>query len=110
MNRCRVEQFRNYRKGKWQTLFVNNWWVTFFLLGAYLLFTHTSAKKGVMITQLEEQMGTFKGEIVAAREMREELLLRIDSQNDPRWIEMVLMQKLGLVPEGQLKVLFQKRS
>ena len=110
MNHCRVEQFRNYRKGKWQTLFVNNLWVIFFVLGAYLFFTHASTKKGAMIAQLEKQVNTFKGEIVAAREMREELLLRIESQNDPRWIEMVLMQKLGLVPEGQLKVLFQKRS
>lgn len=30
----------------------------------------------------------------------------INSQSDPAWIELVLMQELGLVPEGYRKVVF----
>lgn len=30
----------------------------------------------------------------------------INSQTDPAWIELVLMKKLGLVPEGQKKIIF----
>jgi hypothetical protein len=38
--------------------------------------------------------------------LRERLLLQINSQSDPEWIELVLMQGLGLVPEGQTKAYF----
>lgn len=44
----------------------------------------------------------------AAVLVREEQLLQIQSQKDPRWIEMVLMRKLGLVPDNTLKVYFQR--
>lgn len=44
---------------------------------------------------------------IAALE-REELKLKILSQSDPAWIEMILMRELGVVPEGWLKVHFQK--
>jgi hypothetical protein len=40
---------------------------------------------------------------------KEDLKLRIESQNDPAWIEMVLMKELGVVPEGYVKVHFQKQ-
>lgn len=38
--------------------------------------------------------------------LRERLLLQINSQSDPEWIELTLMQGLGLVPEGQTKAYF----
>lgn len=37
---------------------------------------------------------------------REDLQLRLHSQGDPAWIEMVLMRDLGVVPEGWIKVQF----
>ncbi len=39
---------------------------------------------------------------------KEELLLQINSQRDPAWLEMVLKRNLGVVPEGQVKVYFKK--
>lgn len=39
---------------------------------------------------------------------QEELLLALASQEDPAWIELVLMRDLGVVPEGWLKVHFVK--
>lgn len=41
---------------------------------------------------------------------RKELRLRLNSQSDLRWIELVLMQGLGLVPEGQTKVYFSHKD
>ncbi|MDE3047241.1 MAG: hypothetical protein KGI83_02705 [Verrucomicrobiota bacterium] len=41
-------------------------------------------------------------------QIKEDLQLRIASQNDPAWIEMVLIRELGVVPEGFLKVHFKK--
>jgi hypothetical protein len=37
---------------------------------------------------------------------REELQQAIASQDDPAWIEMVLMRDLGVVPDGWLKIYF----
>jgi hypothetical protein len=37
---------------------------------------------------------------------REELLLNIQSQSDSTWVELILMKRLGLVPEGKTKVYF----
>ena len=42
--------------------------------------------------------------------IQEELKREIESQNDQSWIELVLMQKLGLVPEGQKKVHFVSKK
>lgn len=39
---------------------------------------------------------------------QDELRLQINSQSDPLWIEMTLMKGLGLVPEGQKKILFDE--
>lgn len=48
-----------------------------------------------------------KGKILALQE-KEQLALKIASQSDPAWIEMILMRDLGVVPEGYLKVHFKK--
>ena len=42
----------------------------------------------------------------AALSIQDELKREIASQEDENWIELVLMQKLGLVPEGHTKVHF----
>jgi hypothetical protein len=39
--------------------------------------------------------------------IQEKLLLTINSQSDPAWIELVLFRELGLVPEGAAKVWFK---
>ena len=44
------------------------------------------------------------------KDEKEYLELKIASQNDPAWIEMVLMRDLGVVPEGYLKVYFSGKS
>lgn len=38
---------------------------------------------------------------------KEQLQMKIASQIDPAWIEMILMRDLGMVPEGYLKVHFK---
>lgn len=47
-------------------------------------------------------------ELSQALQNKEDLQLRIASQNDPAWIEMVLIRELGVVPEGFLKVHFKR--
>jgi len=45
---------------------------------------------------------------MVAMEKNEDYHLRLASQSDPAWIEMILMRDLGVVPEGFLKVHFKK--
>lgn len=63
-----------------------------------------------MHQSLMERLALLEDEMEQVMQDREELLLRIDSQKDPTWVEMVLMRDLGVVPEGQTKVLFVDKS
>ena len=51
------------------------------------------------LTQLEETR-------TMALETNQKLRAQINSQSDIAWIELVLKRELGLIPEGQTKVLF----
>jgi hypothetical protein len=42
--------------------------------------------------------------------VQEDLLLQINSQSDPEWVELTLMRGLGLVPEGQIKAYFSHNA
>jgi len=41
---------------------------------------------------------------------QENLRLELNSQSDTDWVELALMKGLGLVPEGQIKVLFTEEN
>ena len=85
-----------------------NWWVVLFCLMTSLIYLHfcKAKKNGVALLTLRlEQM---EKERWLALQQKEDLSLRIASQNDPAWIEMILMRDLGVVPEGFLKVHFKK--
>ena len=59
-----------------------------------------------MLTRLH----SLEKEKAIAMAEQQELILQIESQADPAWVEMVLKRNLGLVPEGQVKVYFKKGS
>lgn len=83
-----------------------NWWVLLFVVACFLIYLNTTSEKHKLIMTLEEQLQGFKAEKEACQHEYEELLLQVNSQNDPAWIEMVLKKRLGLVPEDQVKVYF----
>lgn len=60
--------------------------------------------------EIKSRFHTLEYERLLATQEHEELLLQIRSQSDPAWIEMTLKKNLGLVPEGQVKVYFEKCS
>ena len=55
---------------------------------------------------LKKQMESLKEKKTLALTQQEDLLLQINSQSDPEWVELTLMRGLGLVPEGQKKIVF----
>lgn len=74
------------------------------------LFTYdlTSRKKVAIEKSLQAKLDVLKESVLHAK--NEQLLLdeQIVAQNDPSWIELTLMRKLGLVPENQKIVFFKE--
>lgn len=83
-----------------------SWWVLAFCLAAFS--TYLAAVKGQnkQIFEYQSKLGFLKEENQKIALENEDLQLRINSQSDPAWIELILMKELGVVPEGKLKVHF----
>lgn len=85
-----------------------NWWVFLFCAATVLAHVHFFKEKTAAICLLNGRLQEMEKEKELAFQKREALHLRIASQSDPAWIEMILMRDLGVVPEGFLKVHFKK--
>jgi hypothetical protein len=83
------------------------WWVFLFCFVTSCVYFPSMKRKRLAFAgaslQLEE-MEKQRQHLASAKEL---LSLRLASQSDPAWIEMILMRDLGVVPEGYLKVYFQ---
>lgn len=55
---------------------------------------------------LKMQLQALQGEKIKSEKHQALLIQQINSQSDPAWIELVLKRELGLIPEGQKKVVF----
>lgn len=86
--------------------FLSNWWVLFFLLFCYLAAEQALKKVHKEHALLHDRVLELEKEKKSALEIQEELTLQVNSQSDQAWIELTLMKELGLVPEGQTKLLF----
>jgi hypothetical protein len=84
------------------------WWVVSFCLITASVFLHFVREKKNQIVELSTRLDLMQRDRASALEERESLRLQIHSQNDPSWIEMILMRDLGVVPEGWIKVHFKK--
>ena len=89
-------------------LWNKSWWVVLFCVAVGLIHFHFMKEKKSALYLLNSRLEEMEQEKWAALQKREELLLCIGSQNDPAWIEMLLMRDLGVVPEGFLKVHFKR--
>lgn len=92
-----------------ERLFLRSWWV-----GACLLLCGIAYEKGASATAQEsEKLGDLRFQLLQKKEhalqKKEKLLLRLNSASDPRWVELVLMEGLGLIPEGQTKIYFSEK-
>ena len=76
----------------------------FVILGLY---ADGIRRKNVVVNRMESSLAKLECEKILAMQNQDDLRMQIASQSDPQWIEMVLMEKLGVVPEGQVKVYFK---
>jgi hypothetical protein len=84
------------------------WWVIAFVALCGVLYLHGVRQKNITYQEMDVRLRTLEIEKTLALAEQEELLLQIQSQSDPAWVEMVLKRNLGLVPEGQTKVYFHQ--
>lgn len=84
------------------------WWVVSFCILTALFYFHSFKEKKSAVRHLGVRLEEMEREKSLALQKREDLQLRIASQTDPAWIEMILMRDLGVVPEGFLKVHFKR--
>lgn len=84
------------------------WWVTAFCLASAAMYFQSMKEKKSALVEYTFRLEEMEKEKLLAYAEKEELLLKIASQSDPAWIEMVLMRDLGVVPEGWLKVHFKR--
>jgi hypothetical protein len=84
------------------------WWVVAFCAVTGAFHFHFMKEKKSAVQLLTLRLSEMEHAKWQALQKREDLQLRIASQNDPAWIEMILMRDLGVVPEGFLKVHFKK--
>jgi hypothetical protein len=85
-----------------------SWWVIAFVALCGVLYLHGVRQKNVTYQEMTGRLQILEIEKAFALAEQEELLLQIQSQSDPAWVEMVLKRNLGLVPEGQTKVYFHQ--
>jgi hypothetical protein len=99
---------KTWSKKAFDAVILRSWWAFLFIAFSYLLYSQGMHKKREMYQELLFRLKSLEAEKQKVLEDQEDLLLQINSQNDPAWIEMVLMKGIGVVPEGQTKVYFEK--
>lgn len=85
-----------------------SWWMWLFLAIIYLLFEQGMEGRRAAQEEITSRLEHLEKEKQVALEEQEELLFQLKSEGDPAYVELVLMRRLGLVPEGQTKVYFQE--
>ena len=84
------------------------WWVIAFAALCGVFYLHGVRQKNIAYQEMSGRLECLEAEKILAMAEQEELLLQIQSQSDPAWVELVLKRNLGLVPEGQTKVYFHQ--
>ena len=98
------------RKRFFEQFFVRSWWVWLFALLCYGVYDYATRRQDRCKERLEDQIAQREKVVAQLETEQDDLERRLQSQSDPAWIEMVLMEQLGVVPEGQTKVYFEESS
>lgn len=96
------------RSRLYEEFILKSWWAILFFMVCFFAYDQAAKRRDREEFTLQEKYQQILRAKEEASILQEELKLEIASQNDESWIELVLMQKLGLVPEGQQKVHFVK--
>lgn len=84
------------------------WWVLAFCLLASIVYVPAMKNRKALLGELSFRFSEMEKEKRLVLQEKEELAQRIASQDDPAWVELVLLREMGMVPDGFLKVHFKK--
>ena len=93
-----------------EEVILKSWWTILFFLVCYFAYDQAIHRKSQIEKALYTKLRSIEKEKGEALLHQEDLKLHISSQNDEGFIELTLMKRLGLVPEGQRKVHFIQTS
>lgn len=93
-----------------KTFCLTCWWVFLFALLCFMIFEQGMKRRDRDHIKLSQHLSELQLEKKKALFLHEDLLLQVNSQSDPAWIELILMRGLGLSPEGQIKVFFTNNN
>ncbi len=84
------------------------WWTATFCLSVGVIYGQGIRTRNEGLLGVTHRLAAMEREYATCLEQNEMLSLRLASQSDPAWIELVLLRQMGVVPEGFLKVHFNK--
>lgn len=103
-----LKQFMPQKRSRlFKELVVKSWWTILFLLISLFAYDEATKRRVREEQTLQSKLQNLLLANQEALALQEELKREIASEQDSCWIELVLMEKLGLVPEGQTKVHFK---
>ena len=94
------------RSRLFEEIILKSWWMILFFLICFLAYDQAAKRRECEEQKLRQKLQQLTMAKQEALSLQEELKREIASQEDESSIELVLMQKLGLVPEGLIKVHF----
>ena len=87
---------------------MNSWWVIAFFLFCAILYEQGLKSRDEAFKHLRKQQHQLQDEKTKALAVQDNLKHQINSQSDPSYVELTLMKGLGLTPENQQKVFFDR--
>ncbi len=84
----------------------NSWWAILFAGVFSFVYFHGMHEKSLQLKELQGRLKGLEHDKLLAQQAQEELLMEIQSQTDPAWIELRLMEELGMTPQGAVKIYF----
>ena len=90
--------------------FIKSWWVWACFIICFALYEQGSFILSREIQDLQSEIQLSSKKLLLATKRQQELKLQLGSLSDPAWIELELIQNLGVVPEGYTKIYFQNET
>ena len=88
--------------------FLKNWWVIAFIVMAFALYLQAFHNKNQLAYKLSQKNDLLEKEKTKALTENKELLSRKEGYSDVNQVELILKEKLGVVAEGEVKVVFMR--
>ena len=92
-----------------KAIFKKSWWAILFIGVLSFVYFQGMHEKSLLLHELQGRLKGLEQEKLLAQQTQDELLMEIHSQTDPAWIELRLMEEMGMTPQGAVKIYFNNQ-